>query len=867
MAKKEFLISEYKQTGLPKSRAHSLYKEYGPNVVIGKQPPSDLYFFFNQFKNPLVLVLVISIGITLVIGDYKDAFIIGLAVLINASLGFIQERKAFKSLESLKKIVTLQTYVIRDSEKELVDVESLVPGDIVLVYEGDKIPADGLVLENTDLLIDEALLTGESVPVTKTNVSLPKQLDSLEELLSQNAIELFSKLPPESKVSMGTIVTAGLAKVLITHTGMETQLGGIAANIEEHKETTTPLEKKLDSLARMITIGIILLSMFIFTVGILTQRDPGEMFTTAVAIAVAAIPEGLVIGLTAILAVGMNNILKRKGLVRSLLAAETLGSVTTVCLDKTGTLTEGKMQVNDFFAKDEKLLYKTSTLANDRKDPIELARWNWGKTFSSENTSLISPEELEQKNPRTAEIPFSGERRFLAVQVKKEIYISGAPEEIMKKSNISAKDAKVVSERIEKLASQGRRLIGYGYISFDTQKKASEYFKKLKKGSQRTDIKWVGLMSFTDPVRKNVKKSMAQTQGAGIKVKVITGDYSSTAVSVMKEIGISVNSDQIMLGEDVEKLTDRELQEKLPQIILFARTKPTQKLKIVKALKENGEIVAMMGDGINDAPALATADIGIVVENATEVAKESSELVLLDSNMQTIVAAIEEGRAMYQNLKKVMLYLMSDSFAELILVLISIVTATPMPITAAQILFINLLSDGLPNLALTIDPKEPDLLNRKPLPPEKRLLDSDLIFLILLVSVTAAISGLIVFNKTLALGGSLELARTLVFAILSVDSLLYVYSCRSLEKNIWEQPLFNNRSLVIATIIGLAINVAAIHVSFFQEILQTTDLTLTQWGIVFLVSAIEIGVIELFKLLRNKTQLFKTNEMRKVTHQ
>lgn len=860
MAKKQdFLISEYKQSGLPQKKATKLLKEFGLNKVIGKKAPSDFFFFINQFKNPLVLVLLIAIGITILIGDYKDAVIIGLAVIINAALGFIQERKAYKSLESLKKVVTLQTYVIRDSQKQLINVENLVPGDIVLMYEGDKVPADGLVLENTDLLVDEALLTGESVPVIKQNVSLPQQLDSLEEILSKNAIELFSKLQNENKVFMGTIVTAGLAKVLITQTGMETQLGNIAANIEENKQNSTPLEKKLDALARMITFGVIVLSVLIFAIGMLTKRDPGEMFTTAVAIAVAAIPEGLVIGLTAILAVGMNKILKRKGLVRSLLAAETLGSVTTVCLDKTGTLTEGKMQVADFDTKNEKLLYKTSTLANDRKDPIELARWNWAKNFSAKNDELISPEEVEQKNQRTAEIPFSGERRFLAVQVKNEIFISGAPEEILSRSKITPTEAKKITKKIETLASEGRRLIGFGYIKLNSQKEATSFFKDLKKAAESKKITWVGLMSFTDPVRKNVAAAMEATRKAGIQVKVITGDYSSTAVSVMKEIGIAVSPDEIMLGEDVEKISQRELREKLSKIRLFARTKPAQKLKIVKALKENGEIVAMMGDGINDAPALATADIGVVVENATEVAKESSELVLLDSNMQTIVAAIEEGRAMYQNLKKVMLYLLSDSFAELILVFISILTNTPLPITAAQILFINLLSDGLPNLALTIDPKEDDLLTRKPIHPSKRLLDKDLVLLILLVSITAAISGLIVFNFFIALHG-IELARTMVFAILSVDSLLYVYSCRSLEKNIWQQPLFNNKPLVLATFVGLLLNIAAIHHPFFQNLLQTTDLSINQWMVVLLVSCIEIGVIELFKLIRNKSGWFASNQ-------
>lgn len=845
---KKFSIDSYMESGISDNKAKANLEKFGSNQVIGKKPPTDFYFLFNQFKNPLVMVLVIAIIVTVIMGDLSDAFVISLAVIINTALGFIQERKAFKSLESLKKVVNHKALVIRNGKREEVDVSTIVPEDIVVIFEGDKIPADAIVIENNDLLIEEAILTGESVPVEKSVYKFSDKINSLSELI-QNSDHL-KKVNSQYKTFMGTVVNSGSGKILITNTGMNTQLGTIAAHLEENQETTTPLEKKLDTLARFITIGVIILSIFIFIVGVATNRNPVEMFTTAVAIAVAAIPEGLVVGLTAILAIGMNRILKRRGLVRSLVAAETLGSVTTVCVDKTGTLTEGKMQVSTIKSSNETLLYKVSTLANDKKDPIEIARWNWAQKISAKNKKLTPPEQLTQKNKRDASIPFSVERRFLAVQINNEIFLSGAPEEMIERSNLSKNQKDEYLETINEWASQGKRLIGYGYLKENNSSKASEVFKNLKKEKLTTKIEWVGLMAFDDPIRKNVIKSIQQTQSAGVKIKVITGDYSSTAISVLKQIGIPISKDEYMEGTEVETLSERELQKKLETVILFARTKPSHKLKIVNALKSSGEVVGMMGDGVNDAPALATADIGIVVENASEVAKESSELVLLDSNMNTIVAAIEEGRAMFDNLKKVTLYLLSDSFAELFIILISILTGAPMAITAVQILWINLIDDGLPNLALTIDPKDPDLLKRKPLPRSTKLINAEMLFLILIVSVTTAIGSLLAFKIFLPLHG-LEVARTIVFAILSLDSLLYVFSCRTLEKNIWHDHPFNNKPLVLAVAFGFILTVLSIYLPPLQNLLGTKSLNYQDWAMVIAISLTVIIAIETFKWIWN----------------
>ncbi|GIK84118.1 MAG: ATPase [Patescibacteria group bacterium] len=838
---------DFIEVGLSQKQATHNLQTYGYNQVIGKKPPNDLYFLLKQFRNPLVFVLLIAIVVTSLIGDFSDAFVIALAVLVNTALGFVQERKAFKSLEALKKVVNHSALVIRDGNRVQIDASHIVPGDIVVVFEGDKIPADGIVVENNDLMIAEAILTGESLPVEKATFTFPETLDSISEIIAQRDTYV-PKIGSQYKTYMGTVVTSGSAKILVSHTGMKTQLGSIAADIEEHQEVITPLEKKLNALARFIAFGIIILCILIFAIGVITQRDPVEMFTTAVAIAVAAIPEGLVIGLTAILAIGMRRIHKRKGLVRTLVAAETLGSVTVVCVDKTGTLTEGKMRVSAVKTNDEVLLYKASTLANDRKDPIEVARWNWAQKIAAQN-KIIAPEQLTIKHKRTTSLPFSVERRFLAVQIANELFLAGAPEEMIDRSNASQREKKEYETTIKTWASEGKRLIGFGYVKTENSNDAQGILKSLKNNSKTTQVQWVGLMAFDDPVRPSVIESIKKTQQAGVAVKVITGDYASTAISVLKQIGIPISETQFIEGNEVESLSVRQLQEKMASVILFARTKPSHKLKIVNALKKNGEIVAMMGDGVNDAPALATADIGIVVEEASEVAKESSELILLDSNMNTIIAAIEEGRAMFDNLRKIILYLLSDSFSELLIVLISILAGTPLAITAVQILWINLINDGLPNLALTIDPKSPGLLKRKPLPKTAKLINSEMLFLILIISVTTAFGSLLAFRIFLPSG--IEVARTVVFAILSIDSLLYVFSCRSLERNIWHDNLLNNKPLLLSVGFGFILTVLSVYLPSLQKLLGTHPLSMNDWIVVGVISLSVIVVIETFKWMWN----------------
>jgi Ca2+-transporting ATPase len=860
-------LKKYFSHGLTADQAHRLHQKFGPNQLQEKPPPSDLTFFLAQFKNPLVAVLVVAGLTTVFLSDFTDTLVIGLAVAVNTALGFIQERKAYKSLASLKKVLTPQAWVTRDDQRQKIDATTLVPGDLVHLYQGDKVPADGILITATGLTINEAVLTGESLPVTKSAVDKPL-LRSLyitprpdeEEKFAFNISEFLhqttnnQKLISNFQVYMGTVVAAGSALMLVTRIGMDTEMGKIAAEVGEHLEAPTPLELRLSQLAKWLTISVIFLALFVFLFGILNQHQFKEMFTVSVALAVAAIPEGLVVALTVILAVGMQRILKNKAVVRKLVAAETLGSVTTVCVDKTGTLTQGQLQVIRTEFTRKKLGLRASVLANDLRDPTELARWDWARdqlrpaTQSSSSASALGPQRLLDRYPRDDSIPFSVDHRFLATRHGKEIFLVGAPELLLAWSGASSAKLQTNRRRIESWGERGWRMIGFAYLKSSTPARARTLFSHLK--AHRHGLikpRWLGLMAFADPVRPGVKSALKRAAAAGIQVKVITGDYRGTAEAVLRQLDINIKKDQVIEGFELEKLTDAQLAARVKDLVLFARTLPTQKLRIVKCLKDQGEIVGMMGDGVNDAPALAAADIGMVVGDASEVARETADLVLLDSNFATILSSIEEGRGIFDNLRKIILYLLSDTFSEVILVVGSLLMGWPLAISAAQILWINLIDDGLPNLALTIDPKTSDLLRRSPLDPQAPLINAEIATLIAAISLVTGLSSLIAFGHFLPELDA-QHARSIVYAVLSLDSLLYVFSCRTLKKSLWHEDLLANPWLIGASLFGLLLTLAGMYVSVFQNLLGLTPLNLEAWAVVIAISLGVVAVIEAVKL-------------------
>ncbi|MFC1710414.1 cation-translocating P-type ATPase [Patescibacteria group bacterium] len=519
-----------------------------------------------------------------------------------------------------------------------------------------------------------------------------------------------------------------------------------------------------------------------------------EILITSVALAVSSIPEGLLVALTVVLAIGMQRILKRKGLVRNLLSAETLGGVTTICIDKTGTLTKGEMQVVDVIGKEGDIA-KQMILANDLDDPLVIAAHDWAKKI------VGNPQKLVSRHKRIDSLPFSSkEKYFVSLNKDKDkttLFLNGAPEILLDHVNLDKKEVREIKKTIDRLSKDGKRIIGLARKTLP--KTADEINKRDIK-----ELSWVGLLAFSDPIRKGVASSFEKTRKAGIKTIVITGDYPQTAINVMKQLGIKVKSDEIILGSDLVKIDTKSLSNKIDGgVKLFARIDPQQKMKIVNSLKKNGEVVAMMGDGVNDAPALKHADIGIVVGEATDVAKESADLVLMDSSFATIVASIEEGRGIFDNIRKIILYLLSDAFEEIIAVVGALILALPLPVTPAQILWINLVSDGFPDLALTVDPKTKGVMGKSPRSPKEKIVSKWMKVLIAITSLTGgliALSFFIYFYKTT---GDEVLARSITFASLGVNSLVFVFSVRTLTEPFWKSNPLVNKWLNLAVFAGL----------------------------------------------------------------
>jgi P-type Ca2+ transporter type 2C len=835
------------QSGLTSKQVSQQRRQFGENFIPHRPPPSDLYFFLVQFKNPLVIVLLAALVITFFLKEFTDSAVIGLAVMVNTILGFVQERKAYKTLESLKTVLTPHAWVIRNNQEKEITVEEIVPGDIVLLKQGDKVPADGVIIYEIDCWINESIITGESEPVQKQSFQIARGVKDLFSLAMH--LQESTKLPEEIQVFMGAVVATGSATMIVTHTGAKTTLGKIAHEVQQQEHTETPLAKRLSKLAEWLTIMVIILSALIFLLGLSTGKDLIEMFTITVALAVAAIPEGLVVSLTAVLALGMHRILKRKAVVKHLMAAETLGSVNTICLDKTGTLTEGKLKVvqTDFIDVGQAQL--AAVLANDRRDPLDLSRMNWAREQAKQNSHLSDPEKILSQHKDLQLLSFCTDRCFVAAQAKFELFMVGAPEVVMNLSKLSESKQKHYQKTIKEWTQQGWRVIGFASRHYAQHQQSEAAFASLRKNkAPQHKLGFLGLMAFSDPVRSGIAETLQIASQAGLKPIVITGDYAATAQAIMSQIGLEVTKDEIMTGGELEKISSTQLKKKINQIKLFARTKPAQKLQIVKLLQEEDRVVGMMGDGVNDAPALSAADIGIVVDDASEVAREAADLVLLKNDFSTVLAAIEEGRLIFSNLRKITLYLLSDTFSELLLVIGSLVLRLPLPITAAQILWINLIDDGLPNLALTLDPPDGDELKRQPIKHNAPIINSEMRILIAVISLLTG-GGLLILFMWLEPQIGLITARTIIFATLSMDSLLYVLSSRSLSTSIIHDPPWRNPWLLGACGVGVLLTIAAVEMPFFQRLFGMTSLSLQQWGLVTGMSLLVLVLVELIKLI------------------
>lgn len=802
--------------GLSAKEVVNLQEKFGENILPQKEKVSSFSIFIDQFKSPLIYILLFAALVSLYFREYFDVILIMIVILLDVLMGFYQEHKAQKTLEALRNILQPTAFVLRDGQRQEINISEIVPGDLVYLGSGDKISADGELIEGTNILINEAILTGEEE-------AREKKANSKDNLLY-----------------MGTIVLAGSGAMRIKSIGLQTEIGKIGKSLEVIEEEETPLQKKLNHFAKNLALFIAILCLVIFMVGFLFQdRNIWEMLRTAIVLAVAAIPGGLPIAVTVVMAIGMHRILQKKGLVKRLISIETLGSTMVICTDKTGTLTEGKMEVEKTDFIDEKNALLAITLDNDQRTNMEICLLNYAKT------KKIDPVKITEKFPRIVQEPFSSETKVSYsindITGQKTAFMLGAPEIVIKYCQLSKKSQEEIIKKVYNWANNGLRIIAIAY----------KYTGGLDELKKKQKYHWLGLIGIRDPLRKGVREVIENAKKAGIQTKIVTGDYLGTALKVASEIGLRTGKENILEGSELEKMSDLKLEKIIDDIDVFARITPDQKLKIIKVLQDKNETVAMTGDGVNDAPALKKADIGVVVgQDASEVAKETGDLILLDGNFSTIIAAVEEGRLVFSNIKKVVAYMLSNSFAAIVLIFGAMIFDLPAPLTIVQILWINLICDGPPDLVLSFEPKEKHLMLEKPEKLRKEeFLGKMSKTLIAVISSIAGLSALGFFWFFLDRTGDVALARTIAFVAIGIISLVYIFSFKSFEKSLFKTENFwQNKYLIWGVIYGWVLLLVAVYLPFFNKFIGTVPLSWTYWVLILGWGVFITILVELIKL-------------------
>lgn len=870
---KEFGVNP--ANGLSGAEAKARLEKYGFNKLKGKPKKSILSLFLSQLKDMLIYVLLASAVITFIIGEIADSVIIMIVVILNAVIGVIQEYKAEKAVEALQKMTTPKSVVRRDGSIQEINSEEVVPGDIVILDAGRFVPADLRLIESANLQIEESALTGESVPTNK------------------DASAIFSdpKTPVGDKSNMAflsTLVTYGRGEGIVVATAMDTEIGKIAKILEDDNDEMTPLQKRLDELGRILGFLAIGICALIFIIALLQKRDLFEMFLTAISLAVAAIPEGLAAIVAIVLALGVTRMSKINAIVKKLPAVETLGSVNIICSDKTGTLTQNKMTVVKQYthghltevsqtdshltaSEDETLLITSLVLCSDATyengqgtgDPTEIALIILGDKYS------LTRADLNNRHKRVSENPFDSDRKLMSTLNTWEdgyrVHTKGAIDNILKLCSSALVDGKVIplTEELkrdylqitEQMSDDALRVLGVAYK--DTRELIDP--KDMEK-----DLTIIGLIGMIDPPRLEVKASIAEAIRAGIRPIMITGDHKNTAVAIAKELGIAETIEQSITGAEIDELSDEDFASHVNQYRVFARVSPEHKVKIVRAFKAQGNIVSMTGDGVNDAPSLKYADIGVAMGiTGTDVAKGASDMILTDDNFTTIVHAIEEGRNIYNNIKKSVIFLLSCNLGEVITIFVSILLNWPVPLIATQILWVNLITDSLPAIALGIDPGDKDVMNQQPRDPRESFFARGAGVraviggtLIGIFSLIAFYYGLWEHGYTLGVGTvpeeALPYARTMAFVVLAASQLFYSLSMRNSKKSIIKIGLFSNKILVLSIIVGILLQLVVISLPFLANAFGVQNLSLADWGLVFVFSLIPLLVNEIIKLFTKK---------------
>jgi len=838
------------ENGLSIQEASDRLEVYGRNTFETSKKTSKTKIFFSQLKSPLIFILIIAGMVTFSISHYRDAIFIFIAVVVNSILGFWQENKAENALAQLKTYLKQRARVIREGKEREINAEEIVIGDIIRLAQGDRVPADARIIFVNDFQVDEAVLTGESLPIGKSVDSVSGSANIADQ---------------SSMIFAGTLVTQGVCAAIVCRTDVGTELGKIASLISKTENEKTPLQKAISKFSIYLSLLLGFLTIVIFVVGILSGKPWLEMFLTSVAIAVSAIPEGLPISMTVVLAIGVERMARRKGVVRRLIAAETLGGTTIILTDKTGTLTMAKMMLSKIIAfnfnEKQLLTYalaNASVLVENPEDNPELWRMN-GKimeTTLARSAGLrgISFSEISDKSHVLQAMPFNAVKKYSASLIKNAdehlIILFGAPDILLAKSSLSRQNKEMILNQINSLALSGERVLGLA-----TKKIGSTEDFSLSKDSDFSDLSFDGILTFRDPVRLGIKGVIERVRSAGIKTVIMTGDHRGTAIAVAKEIGLNIDEKSVLDASELATLTDQSLRERLPFLNVVSRVTPFDKMRIVKLFQELGEVVAMTGDGVNDAPSIKQANVGIAMGSGTEVSQSVADLILLDDNFETIVAAVEEGRQILSNIRKVLVYLLSNTTSGLFLIGGSLLANIPLPLNALQILWVNFFTDSFPAVAFAFE-KDEDRLSCKPHGRNMILFNSLMKFLILVVGTFTSALLFVAYLFLLQLGFEPNIVKTFIFGAFGTNSLFLAFSVKSLEKSIFSYSLFSNKYLTGATAFGLFLMVVAIYTPGLQMLFGTVALPAI-WVIgIVLVGALNIVLIEgakwVFRRLKNK---------------
>jgi Ca2+-transporting ATPase len=894
------------EAGLDPKEAQRRLAEYGPNELQKEKRASPIKMFLEQFKDILIIILLIATGLSLAIGEIVDAIVIVAIVIATAVLGFTQEYRSEKAVEALKRMIAPTATVLRAGKEEKIPASQIVPGDIILLYAGDKVPADARVVKSFNLKIDEAPLTGESSPVDK-------DIDVCDEEIPLN--------DRQNMVFTGTIVVYGRGETIATSTGMNTEFGKIAKMVQTSFEEQTPLEKRTQSIGKWIGILSVVICLAVGGIGIVEGRNFLDMVLWGISLAVAAVPEALPAIVTGALAVGMYRMAKVNTIVKKLPAVETLGSTSVICSDKTGTMTKGEMTVQRIYVGDEvlkvtgigyapegnflcedqkvdltdgklRMLLTAATLCNDAKLEKDTSTERWIiKGDPTEGALIVAAakiglwkEELEKQQPRIDELPFSSERKRMTtiheISGKTKIaYVKGAPEIILDKctkflangkvNKLTADNRTRILKVNEAMAKQALRNLGFAYRELpQTIGACDESIEK--------ELVFLGIIGMIDPPREEVKAAIETCRKAGIHVVMVTGDHKLTAVAVAKELNLLGENDEegtVLTGEELERLSDEQLNAIVQKVVIYARVSPEHKMRIVKAWKAQGHVVAMTGDGVNDAPALKMSDIGVSMGiTGTEVTKEASDMVLTDDNFASIVKAVREGREIYDNIKKYLTYLMRCNIMEILVMFVAVVSvpylariyapnadtavisSATIALTAAQLLWVNLTTDGLPAIALGVDPGDPDIMERKPRDPNESVFTRDVKAYLTLAPML--MSALLLFGyffyRPWESAAQLTEARTQLLTAMILMELANAISARSLKYPVWKVGLFKNKLLWYAVGSSFLLQLFVLYTPGINSAFDVTAPEPLDWGFAILFTAIAFTALEMGKYIMSR---------------